>query len=658
VTFGSAVPGDTNPDPEKELRKRGIAEWVWKARPYVRYTKDHCSAVREAHQLLGKQLPWLMGIVNQSAGWMCVRHAPPGVALVNDEGILPQLRPDEEVRTGPPTIHHHPTERPTGPVVNPYPSKNQGKLLPRQWISTAKAKWKHINPKRQTEKPFDLATGLGRHNGVNCEQPHWHASVGKYIFPPGENRAKRIDVHPLALPLFGNASRVFFSLEGQWKADSILSRNEAVFSVPSVTLWDCVELSGFAATYLRDKLVVLAIDADGHENPLVMSQALYCQTYLKSLGLGLRVCVAAPPLEGLKDKIKGWDDFLGVGWEQGGLVNNVDDVHVHERVAPDLSSFIAEQRASGVESLRALRNANMLEFLALHASHDGELPRTLKTIARMMAVDGRDGADPRTARKTLLELERLRTIDIEGSIEAGENRRLSKDYTDPTFGWVDPPVITIRPEYRATQLEPVRLGDWCAGERGEAKPPSLHTVERRDASIELAAWVGARKHVIGERHGLRNRQLERILKPQQKLWKQLQTAWVVYRRSQNVPFSVIARDLGMSENTARSRYEPWDALALTLFVVAMHKEPKLRILLNQVTNGASAKSDFLVPIEEIEMTLAEFLDFVGHDPRLEAKVDEVLRELREQREEMRERFPTPAERAVDEFIDDALSDAD
>lgn len=39
---------------------------------------------------------------------MCVRHAPPGVALPG-EPIVPQLRPDTDVETGgPPKIHHHP----------------------------------------------------------------------------------------------------------------------------------------------------------------------------------------------------------------------------------------------------------------------------------------------------------------------------------------------------------------------------------------------------------------------------------------------------------------------------------------------------------------------------------------------------------------------
>ncbi len=155
------VPGDENPDPEPEFRKRGIAEWVWRGRPYIRYTREYNDAVRDAHASLAPDtLRWLMGIVNQSPGWMCVRHAPPGIALP-DEEILPQLRPDREVRTGPPTIHHHPTVPSTGPMLNPYPGKNCGRTLPDWFTSTARAMERHINPKRRSPKPFDITTGRG-----------------------------------------------------------------------------------------------------------------------------------------------------------------------------------------------------------------------------------------------------------------------------------------------------------------------------------------------------------------------------------------------------------------------------------------------------------------------------------------------------------------
>ena len=67
-----------------------------------------------------------MMIVNQSPGWMCVRHAPPGIPPPAEE-IIPQLRPDNDVRTGGKAIaHHHPTTPSDGPVMNPFVYKDGG----------------------------------------------------------------------------------------------------------------------------------------------------------------------------------------------------------------------------------------------------------------------------------------------------------------------------------------------------------------------------------------------------------------------------------------------------------------------------------------------------------------------------------------------------
>src|SRR5215207_836024 len=63
------------------------------------------------------------------------------------------------------------------------------------------------------------------------------------------NLARRVDIHPMALERLEAAEAVYFGIEGCLKADAILSaiiregRNESVFSVPSVSLWEAEELA-------------------------------------------------------------------------------------------------------------------------------------------------------------------------------------------------------------------------------------------------------------------------------------------------------------------------------------------------------------------------------------------------------------------------------
>src|SRR5262249_5444907 len=128
----------------------------------------------------------------------------------------------------------------------------------------------------------------------------------------GDRSNLRLDMNPAAVELARPASHLYFCLEGCIKADAILSAGGAVFSVPSVSMWDCDELPAFAAEYLQGVDVVIVCDADWVANPEVWKQALLCRSRLRSLaGVG-RVCIAAPPVTGLPD-LKGVDDYLGKG---------------------------------------------------------------------------------------------------------------------------------------------------------------------------------------------------------------------------------------------------------------------------------------------------------------------------------------------------------
>jgi hypothetical protein len=80
--------------------EHGISEEVREARPYVRWTRDDISPVQDAFP--GSS--WIVGRARQSDGWVITRHVPPGLHL---PPVLAEIRPDDPVKTGPPTVHWH-----------------------------------------------------------------------------------------------------------------------------------------------------------------------------------------------------------------------------------------------------------------------------------------------------------------------------------------------------------------------------------------------------------------------------------------------------------------------------------------------------------------------------------------------------------------------
>jgi hypothetical protein len=603
-----AVPEPLADDPEIQFRKRGINKSVW-SRRYERYTPDDFAHVQLAHEPLSRtdHMGWLVKIVKQSPGWMCVRNAPPGIPLP-DEPIVPQLRPDNDVETGgPPTIHHHPTNPPTGPVMNPYPYKDpakRGRPLEEWRIFTAHQMRDHIAGKRG-------------HNGVNNEEPHWEKPRGKYVFPPGEDRAKRADMHPDAVALFETATVVYIVLEGQWKADALLTRGCAVLSYPSVTLWEEGQTEAVARRFFGNKAIVIVIDADGHDNKLVMSQARYLQTFLEGLRLGGRVCVAAPPANRDAEGAllwKGVDDYLAHGYQDATFTDgnrstwthSPEGLHVHERDAPNLDDWKAALIAEGFTGIAANRLGRTLRFLALHANRRGEIPRTLTTIARVM------GSSPKTARRSIEELERLGAIEIEGSLDAAEGRWVGRHYKDPKFGWIDPPLITIRPEFRAVDHEPVELGDWCNYERGAAVPIDTHTPEARNWRIRHARHVEGQDFAeIANAEGVGLTLVKGAAADLLGVQKLQQAFTVAVLREIDVPWKEIAKTIGVkSVRTAQDRLGLWNEMSpdtqmrvrllfRTLDIVSAH-DPALDELMLSLQFGPMAKRPESAHIEERE----------------------------------------------------------
>lgn len=159
----------------------------------------------------------------------------------------------------------------------------------------------------------------------------------KYVFPPGEGSASRIEANPdpqnIKNLTQGNG-RVYFVMEGNIKSDAVLSQvkredpKAAVISVPSVTAWPDGETDFVAKKYLKGRDVILIPDADGVKNPAVLQQTKKLRGKLISNGVE-NVIMAAPPVEvtkrggfivqklryptGVGDERKGVDDHLGLG---------------------------------------------------------------------------------------------------------------------------------------------------------------------------------------------------------------------------------------------------------------------------------------------------------------------------------------------------------
>jgi hypothetical protein len=405
-------------------------------------------------------------------GYIMVRHGPPGVE--NLPPIWPQIRADRPVQTEPPKRHYHgnPKLAPAADVLQP---------------------WRVFKPERMAEH----IKRHEDHNGSNSDEVHAHDNRAKYTFPPtpkvdlqwphthtfkgysdaerlsrhlqqyhrGElapaldvqhehvrrvkdwdrNVARRIDVHPLAVPLLIRERRVFFVLEGVVKADAVLTAGAAVFSVPSVTLWCCPELPAFADRYLRDKEVIVVCDSDWSDEskPEVMTQARLCQTTLYRLGVNS--VVAAPPQVGSK-KV-GVDDFLHDG-------NRLSELEVLDRTAPKSLEGNQRFRTGRIDTTR--RNRDMVRGLAMHAGAGGNFKAGVRSLARVMDTD------IRTVALALQDLEDRTLISIEG--DPATARRWFKnqrgDWRMSGLTWADlTPSISLSPEFRATDHPTRPLGE-------------------------------------------------------------------------------------------------------------------------------------------------------------------------------------------------------
>jgi hypothetical protein len=462
--------------------KRGIPEAIWSSRPYAWWTPEHPEpATAPFADLSGGQRRHVARIAAQSAGWVITRHAPPlPLAL---PGVYPELRPITPVKTRGPHVHWHgdgpepaaikPWQRlPGGPGsktwtahiarakgrddhrgVNTEELHSHQKLAKYVFVSSPTIDGAYVHDhnsgwRRKTEKEraaYREAHIARQHRGADTAGPHVHTHRVK---DRGESLARRIDVHPLAVPLLEDAQVIFFAIEGCIKSDAILADGGAVFSVPSVSLWDCDELEIFARHYLEGRTVVIVPDADWQANPLVINQARLCQNRLRRLGVAA-AHVAASPTTHDGHKTKGVDDFVGAG-------GHLEDLLVIDYSPPDgLAEFVIS-RCWSYRRDRARRDAEVLNGLSNFTGSDGVLYAPLRTVARVLAVD------VKRVSRAVADLAAMGALTIpDGDLVARQG------FFGSQLEWVSRPTLELVPQLRVKEQPPTRLGDLIS----ELRPP-------------------------------------------------------------------------------------------------------------------------------------------------------------------------------------------
>ena len=464
------IPGDLH-----WLAERGIDPAVFAERGVERYEdtdEDKVLAAvtpflrpkpgKDAERSLNGRIQWVRRVVGQTGGLILPKTAPadpPGWLGPTYGPVPPQLRPDIAVitdpRPGPYHFHGRLEDQPLTPEGRRHwPRTPNGKALLHQDVlyPDNESVWNHIKK---------------HHDGINTQEVHRHESApAKYLFLPGSDEA-RIDLHPRAARLLPEVDRVFLVLEGVLKNDAVLSAGEAVFSVPSVTLWNPEELWRFAKQYLEGKMVFVVPDADWIDNPMVDWQALLVRTYLREALGDQMVYIAAPPVEffeamkreAVSNTAKGVDDWLGTHGRAWAARN---------AITHGIDGLVIRGKEPGREVLRARvwgKEQHAVTLLSLLGpKHD----RSLGSLASVMDVAS--SGYPERALPVLASLAERGAVKIDGSLDW---TRYEYEHVDRKTGerkiiqrkdWEERPVIEMRDGFEAYENVRSTLGDFWTRE--------------------------------------------------------------------------------------------------------------------------------------------------------------------------------------------------
>jgi hypothetical protein len=412
--------------------KRGISPEVRTIRGYRRYeTPDDVYAVDWRWRFFPGNLRKWCSQTSGSPGWVMPKYS----VLPGMHDPLAQLRPDDPIRSytkghDHDGMTHIATDCPCGV------KKHGPEALRRQPQEAMGARERELHEKGKHhldefgEPVHDPDTG----EPIPLEGPHRHVAFAKYLLPPGPHGI-RLERHP-STDFTEHHDRVFFVLEGTPKNDSLVSRGEASFDVPSVTTWwkermegidrflspdapidDAAfesyrrgmlktfqegvapwetgsELQALAETYLRGTPVVVVCDSDWHHNAGVATPALICRD--KLISYGCPAMVAAPP-EGrivrvLDDgteicKKVGVDDFLGADGSPDALL--IVDPQPGPGFAGFTGAYQRSARKKGRKDPSVAIDIQLLDWAIRHSAATGEFKRPVSTVARQMEVRDR-----------------------------------------------------------------------------------------------------------------------------------------------------------------------------------------------------------------------------------------------------------------------------
>jgi hypothetical protein len=179
--------------------ERGIRPEIAEARPYLRWTRENTQPLKDAwYPFVSKgQRSFVGKVANQSDGYVITRHPPPGLGL---ELVPAEIRPDNEVDTRPAYYQRQREADGREPKLAKYIFPPSSLLERERWHDHAEMKPEHRA--RHIERA---------HGGEDIRGSHPHT---RKVKDKSSGLAKRLDMHPAAMPLFEDADRVFFGIEG------------------------------------------------------------------------------------------------------------------------------------------------------------------------------------------------------------------------------------------------------------------------------------------------------------------------------------------------------------------------------------------------------------------------------------------------------------
>ncbi len=463
------------------FRTRGVSREVAEARGYLPYAKGELWVSDDTGPFAAipraQRRATITQDVNRVEGLVMMKHAVPGTAPV-----LPQLRPLRVVET---ETHAHAGYAPSVRALHVDGHRHGGDGTPGSGVDPGNVPHDHPVGKYKiavspvVEQRYFQGHPLREchHTGPPChtledhtmrhvrEKPHdeWnqgleaapHVHVRKVRDRDVDGYGKRIDVHPWAMGMLkvaGDTDRAFFVLEGVLKADALLTAGEAVFDVPSVTLWRAPELEKFAKRWLRDVTVFVVTDSDIDSNPDVSLQAFVCVETLRELRI--TAYVAVPTAEpracrrhgAPRGSKRGVDDYLADG-------GRVDDLQVIERErSSGLREWIEFMRGHARRSDRHQTDSTVIAWMSLLADDQGRVRKRLKAVASVT------GYSRRTVYDVIERMSEFGPDDYESpfsdvALPVLRRRGYLRDgawieSTPRDLDYSDVPMFTIRPELR------------------------------------------------------------------------------------------------------------------------------------------------------------------------------------------------------------------